>query len=136
MKINKSMFKSAISCMLLLLVIVMLPSCSFNKDDAELTLIKTEFEYYEETNKTMVKCYIQVSNDTIYDIDSFDLVIGVYSSGECISAESKHYDSRVEYNKTENKSISFTVEGKADYAALQTWTPNYEPFWKIIFNIF
>lgn len=136
MKINRLKIKSAIACILLLLVIVMLPSCSFNKDDAELALIGTEFEYYEETNITMVNCYIRISNGTIYDINSFDLVIGVYSRGECISSESRHYDCRVEDNETEYVSISFTVEGQADYAGLQTWTPNYEPFWKIIFNIF
>ena len=136
MKINRLKIKSAIACIILLLVIVMLPSCSFNKDDAELALIETEFEYYEETNITIVKCDIRVSNGTIYDINSFDLVIGVYSRGECISSESRHYDCRVQYDETEYESISFTVEGQADYAALQTWTPNYEPFWKIIFNIF
>ena len=136
MRINKSIFKSVVACVLLLLMVVMLPSCSLNKDNAELALIKTEFEYYEETNITLVKCYVRVRNDTIYNINSFDVVINVYSNGECISSESKHYDKRIQYECTENMLISFTVEGKADYAALATWTPGYEPFWKIIFNIF
>ena len=116
-------------------MMLILPSCSFNKDDAELTVLKTEFEYYEETNITLVKCVIEVDNDTIYNINSFDLVMNVYSNGECISSESRHYDYRTEYNNIEYGSISFTVDGHADYAALATWTPNYEPFWESVFNI-
>lgn len=135
MEMNKSMFKSIIAWTLLLLMVAMLPSCSFNKDDAEFELIRTEFEYYEETNVTLVKCDVRVTNGTAYDIDSFDVEIGVYSNGECISSESRHYDYRVQYDWVEYESISFTVEGNADYAALVTWTPNYEPFWKVIFNI-
>lgn len=136
MKINKSMFKSTIACILLLLTMLVLPSCSFDKDKVELTLMETEFEYYEETNITLVKCNISVSNDTIYDISSFDIVVGVYSNGECISSESRHYDHKTEYDHTAYITISFTVNGHADYAALATWTPNYEPFWKSIFNSF
>ena len=136
MKINQSIFKTLIACTLLLLMIVMLSSCSFNKDDAELTLLKTEFEYYEETNITLVKCDIKIKNDTIYNINSFDLEIGVYSNGECISSESKKYDCRIKHDEEKSVSVSFTVDGEADYAALTTWAPNYEPFWKIIFNIF
>ena len=135
MKTNLSRFKSAIACMLLLLMMVMLSSCSFNKDDAELSVSHIKFQYYEETNITLVRCDISVANHTIYDINSIDLVMGVYSNGKCISSESRHYDIQIHHRTTEYATFSFTVEGEANYAALQTWTPNYEPFWMVIFNI-
>jgi hypothetical protein len=135
MKTNKLMLKSIIAIILLLLMVLVLTCCAFDKDAAELSILETEFEYYEETNITLVKCDISVSNKTLYDINSFDLVVKVYSKGECIDSKSRHYDYRAEHDDTEYGSISFTVDGHADYAALATWTPNYEPFWKSIFNI-
>ena len=135
MKTNKLITKSIIAITLLLLMALVLTSCSFDKDKAEIYILETAFEYYEETNITLVKCAISVSNKTLYDINSFDLVVNVYSNGECIDSESRHYDYRVEHDYTEYGTISFTVDGHADYAALATWTPNYEPFWKSIFNI-
>ena len=135
MKTNKFMLKSIIAIILLLLMVLVLTCCSLDKDAAEFSILETEFEYYEETNITLVKCEISVSNETLYDINSFDLVVNVYSKGECIDSESRNYNYRVEHDDTEYGSISFAVDGHADYAALATWTPNYEPLWKSIFNV-
>ena len=132
---NKKM-TAILLCVFLMLSLFVFSSCdSVDKDDATLDLNDVTFEYYEETNVTMVSCKAEIQNATIYNLDSFAVDLGVYCNGERIETEPYQYTHRIKHGETESVSISFTVEGKADYVGLVTWTPHYEPLWKTYINV-
>lgn len=130
--INKKLkLKKIFLCGLLLLTLFTLVSCeSVDKDDASLTLTSVDYEYYEETNITMVSCKVDIQNDTIYNIKSFDVDLGVYCNGEPVENEPYHYNSRIKHGEKQSVSISFTAEGEVDHTGLVSWTPQFEPLWK------
>lgn len=130
--VNKKLkLKKVFLCCLLLLTLFTLVSCqSVDKDDASLVLLSTDYKYYEETNITRVSCEINIKNDTLYNIKSFDIELGIYSNGEAVENEPYHYDCRIKHGETENVTISFNEEGKIDQVGLVSWTPQFETLWK------
>lgn len=101
-----------------------------------MVLADTNFEYYEDTGMTKVSCLFVIDNDTIYNINSFDIDLGIASNGVRIETEPFHYELRVKHETEKTAIFQFYMEGEIDDAGLVSYTPNYEPFWKIVFTIF
>ena len=133
---NKMLRKKNIFLIFLFLLPLILSSCgSVDKDDALLTLEQASFEYHKETNITTVSCEVAIQNDTIYNISSFDVDMGVYCKGEHIETEPYQYKHRTKHGESEVLTISFTVTGEIDRVSLIDWTPHYETFWKTYINV-
>lgn len=114
----------------LVLLFTMSGCVSVDKDDAVLTLEHTRFEYHEETDITTVTCRVRIDNNTIYNISSFSVDLGVCCNGVQVENEPYHYEYRVKHGKDESTTISFNAPGEVDQVALVKWTPNYETVWK------
>ena len=122
-------------CVLLILFVFLLPSCaSIDRDDAELEIQTVHYDYHPETDITSVTCEVVISNETIYNIRSFDVDLGVYINGERVQNEPYTYTHRIKHSQTERMSISFTAPGEVDQVGLVTWTPQFETFWKTYMN--
>ena len=109
-------------------MLFMLSGCaSVDTDDALLSMKKVDFEYHKETDITTVHCTLEIQNDTIYTIESFEVNFGVYSKGEKLETEPYSYDHRIKHGDTESVSILFTANGEVDEVAFSSWTPNFYP---------
>ncbi len=120
---------------LTLLLLLTLPSCgSFDKDDVEISVNWTQYKYHPETNRTTVYCDVTITNETIYNIDSIELNLELYSNGLKMSDEVYQFQQRIKHGEFESVTITLTAEGQIDRSALVSWTPNYEPLWKTYIN--
>ena len=128
--------KIIFTCALLLLFSLILSSCSLNKDDASLSLVDSELQYHEETNITTVYCKLVIENDTAYSINSFEVDFNVSYKGQAIDTDSYSFDQRIKHGEDEVITVSFNVGGEVDQVGLVKWTPNFDPFWKVIFSFF
>ena len=81
-------------------------------------------------NASEVFCEVNIQNDTIYNIKSFEVDLGVYCNGEPVENEPYHYNARIKHGETKSVSISFTAEGKVDQTGLVSWIPQFESLWK------
>ena len=121
---------------LTLLLFLTLPGCgSVDKDDAELSVNWTQYKYHPETNRTTVYCDITITNDTIYNIDSVELKLALYSNGVRVFDEATQFEQRIKHGEFETVTVTFTVEGEIDSSALVSWSPNCEPLWKTYVNV-
>lgn len=134
--INNRSIKKTILLGMVLCMLFMLSGCvSVDTDDALLSMKKVDFEYHKETDITTVHCTLEIQNDTIYTIESFEVNFGVYSKGEKLETEPYSYDHRIKHGETESVSILFTANGEVDEVAFSSWTPNFEPLWKAYINV-
>ena len=115
--------------MALMAIFALVGCTSLNKADAQIYLTETTFQYHEETNKTTVHCSATIENPTVYTIVSFDVKLGVYSDGVCMSDGDYQYVNRVKHGEIESISLSFSADGEIDHVGLISWTPQFEAIW-------
>ena len=121
--------------LLMLCMLFTLSGCgSVDKDDAFLSIKQTDFEYHEETDITTIYCKVAVQNDTIYNISSFEVNLGVYCNGESVEMEPLSYKHRIKHGELDTLTLTFTAQGEADLVALSSWTPHFESIWKTHLN--
>ena len=136
-RILKAQFvKNALLLLLLLTSLFTLTSCgSFDKDDAEISLQPIRYEYHPETNMTTVYCFVDIQNETVYNIESYALNMKLYSNGVNVANEEYHFEERIKHGEFCNPTVTFTHEGSIDRVEFASWTPNYEPLWKTYINV-
>lgn len=125
----------ALFTVMLSLLFTLSGCASVDKDDATLDIEQVEFNYHEETNITTVYCTVAIQNDTIYNISSFEMNVGVYFNGEKIETEPLSYKHRVKYGEEDSVTLTFTVSGEVDEVALTSWTPCFETIFKTHINV-
>ena len=133
--VHNHAIKKVILLVLMLCFLFILSACeSVDKDDASLSIQQTEFEYHEETDITTVYFTVEVQNNTIYNISSYEVDLGAYCNGESIEIEPLSYNHKIKHGSSDRVNLTFTAKGEVDRVALSTWTPHFETIWKTHIN--
>ncbi len=97
------------------------------------------FEYNEETNKTKVVFNATLTNNTIYNFNSFSVRLNLYSDSNIVNVETYNYDRGVKNGDSYTGYFNFYANGQIDSIECVSWTANYSSFWdtyKIWFIVF
>lgn len=88
------------------------------------------FEYDEETNKTKVIFYATLTNETIYNFNSFSIKLKLYSHSNYVSTETYNYTRGVKNGDSYAGFFNFYENGQIDSIEYVSWTANYSSFWE------
>lgn len=88
------------------------------------------FEYNEETNKTKIIFNATLTNNTIYNFDSFSISLNLYLDSHIVSTETFNYDKGVKNGDSYTGYFNFYANGKIDSIEYVSWTANYSSFWE------
>ena len=88
------------------------------------------FEYDEEINKTKVIFNATLTNNTIYNFNSFSISLNLYSDSNIVSTETYNYDRGVKNGDSYTGFFNFYANGKIDSIEYVSWTANYSSFWE------
>lgn len=88
------------------------------------------FEYDEETNKTKVIFYATLTNETIYNFNSFSIKLNLYSHSNYVSTETYNYTMDVKNGDSYAGFFNFYENGQIDAIEYVSWTANYSSFWE------
>ncbi len=128
---NNTKIKFVSALFILLLLFLTLSGCqTTDKKDAYLDTSKIEsarLEYIQSSNRTKVTWTTTITNDTIYDIDSIDIVFDLYE-GESTQTQTYTFKGTAQGEKV-NSDFYFYANGKIDYIEFVSWTANYDSFW-------
>lgn len=87
------------------------------------------FEYNEETNKTKVVFNATLTNNTIYNFNSFSVKLNLYSDSNIVNIETYNYDRGVKNGDSYTGHFNFHANGQIDSIEYVSWTANYSSFW-------
>jgi hypothetical protein len=87
------------------------------------------FEYNEETNKTKVVFNATLTNNTIYNFNSFSVRLNLYSDSNIVNVETYNYDRGVKNGDSYTGYFNFYANGKIDAIEYISWKANYSSFW-------
>ena len=87
------------------------------------------FEYNEETNKTKVVFNATLTNNTIYNFNSFSVKLNLYSDSNIVNIETHNYDRGVKNGDSYTGYFNFYANGQIDSIEYVSWTANYSSFW-------
>ena len=88
------------------------------------------FEYDEETNKTKVIFYATLTNETIYNFNSFSIKVNLYGHSTYVSTETYNYTRGVKNGDSYAGFFNFYENGQIDSIEYVSWTANYSSFWE------
>ena len=88
------------------------------------------FEYNEETNKTKVVFNATLTNNTIYNINSFSVSINLYSDSNIVKTETYTYNRGVKNGDSYTGYFNFYANGQIDSIEYVSWTAHYSSFWE------
>ena len=91
---------------------------------------QASFEYDEETNQTKVVFSATLTNNTIYNFNSFSIKIGLYKDSNFVGNEVYKYDLGVKNGDIYTGDFNFNANGKVDSIKYVSWTANYDSLWK------
>ena len=131
-----SRLKRLFSCGFLLIFMFTFWGCqSVNKEDVNFDFQVQDLVYHEETNVTVITGKVSIRNDTIYNMESFDLKLSSYYKGAHIESNDYSYEQRIKHGKSEHIGIALRVNGEVDYVGYVSATPHFEPLWKTYLNV-
>lgn len=90
---------------------------------------QSQFIYDEQADKTKVIWATTLSNNSVYDIQSFEVVFNLYSGSEKVKTETYAYDVGVGHGDEYTDRFHFTAPGKIDKIEYVSWTADFSSFW-------
>lgn len=90
---------------------------------------QSQFIYDEQADKTKVIWATTLSNNSVYDIQSFEVVFNLYSGSEKVKAETYAYDVGVGHGDEYTDRFHFTAPGKIEKIEYVSWTATFDSFW-------
>ena len=117
------------------LLIVLLPcfcGCQLSEEDATFNysvIDKSQFVYDEQTDTTKVIWATTLTNDSIYDIQEFNVVFDLFSNSKKVKTETYYYNVEVGHGDEYTDKFSFTAVGKIDSIEFVSWEANFSSFW-------
>lgn len=105
---------------------------SVDKKDSYLSVddILRQFDYNQAENKTKIKWYGSLSNETIYDFNGFSVSFRLYNGSEVLEDITVSYDRGVDHGDKYSGYFNFTYDGRVDGIEYISWTADYESFWE------
>ena len=106
---------------------------STNKDDVRLqtdALYAAEFEYQEQSNETNVFYYAIVSNDTIYNLESYSITVRLSYHGTEVTTETYVFEKTVKHGDSYASNHTFTIVGEVDSLTVLSYDCTFATFWK------
>lgn len=91
---------------------------------------EASFEYDEVTNKTKVVFSATLTNNTIYNFNSFSIKLTLYNNSNIVSTETYNYTRGVKNGDSYTGYFNFYANGKIDSIEYVSWTANYSSFWE------
>lgn len=89
----------------------------------------SKFEYDSVENKTKIIWATTLSNNTIYNFNSFSITFKLFYNNELIETETYNYDIAVNHGKEYTGAFNFYYDGKIDSIEYVSWSANYNSFW-------
>lgn len=124
--------KFFVTFLLLVLCLYLLSSCqSTDKKESyiDAAIESAQFDYNSSTNKTKVTWSAKITNNTIYNIDSFSVTFELYHNSAIVDTQTYNYERRVTHGEYYTDRYTFSVDGKIDSIEYVSWTANYDTFW-------
>lgn len=128
--------KTAVLLWLIVLVsccVLQFAGCqSVDKKDSYISVdgILREFKYNQAEDKTEIKWYGSLSNETIYDFNGFSVSFRLYNGSEVLEDVTVSYDRGVDHGDKYSGYFNFTYDGRVDGIEYISWTADYESFWE------
>ena len=91
---------------------------------------QSDFEYDERTNKTKVVFDATLTNNTIYNFNSFSIKLKLFSGSSFVATKTYDYDIAVKHGGTYTGYFNFYADGEIDSIEYVSWTANYISFWE------
>ena len=89
----------------------------------------SQFEYDSANNKTKVIWATTLSNDTIYNFDSFSVDFKLYNNSTLIGTKTYNYDRGVKHGSDYTGKFNFYADGEVTSIEYVSWSANYNSFW-------
>lgn len=124
----------------LLLMVVFVSSLVFligcqstDKKESYFNITRLEystFEYDSNTNRTRVVWTTTITNDTIWNLNSFSVAFNLYQDSTLVRTETYNYDVGVRHGADYTGNFNFYADSKIDGIEYVSWTANYDSFWE------
>lgn len=125
--------KFAILISILLLCIYTLTGCqSTSKNESYLNTSAIEFsqlEFDNTTNKTKVIWATKLTNNTIYNFNSFSVTFKLFNNSTLVDTQTYNYNLSVRHGGDYAGRFNFYVTGEVDSIEYVSWTAHYDTFW-------
>ena len=89
----------------------------------------TKFEYDSTTNQTKITWATTLTNNTIYNFNSFSVRFKLYKNSSLISTETYNYSRGVKHGGSYTGAFNFYASGEIDTIEYDSWSANYNSFW-------
>ncbi|MCM1455609.1 MAG: hypothetical protein NC037_03670 [Bacteroides sp.] len=117
----------------LIILVCTLTSCqSTDKSQSFLNnsgLSYSQFEYDSVNNITKVIWATTLTNDTIYNFDSFSVEFKLYNNSTLIGTKTYNYDKGVKHGGNYTGKFNFYADGEITSIEYVSWSANYNSFW-------
>lgn len=135
----KKILRGIIAFIILVVMSVMCVSllCGCQSTDTKNSyFLNTEFqegtyrcEYDSSNDKTKVIFATTLSNETIYNINSFSVTLRLYNDSTLVATNTYNWDYDVKHGEECVDKFNFYVAGEVDSIEYVSWTANYDTFW-------
>ena len=88
------------------------------------------FEYDLDTNQTRVIWATTLTNDTIWNFNSFSVTFNLYQDSILVKTETYNYDVNVRHGADYTGKFNFYADNEIDSIEYVSWTANYSSFWE------
>ena len=88
------------------------------------------FEYDPNTNQTRVIWATTLTNDTIWNFNSFSVTFNLYQDSILVKTETYNYDVSVRHGADYTGKFNFYADNEIDSIEYVSWTANYSSFWE------
>lgn len=89
-----------------------------------------KIEYDSKNNQTKVKWSTTLTNNTIYNFNSFSVTFELYNNSVLIETKTFNYNQSVKHGADYTGFFNFYVENEIDSIEFVSWTANYDSFWE------
>lgn len=89
----------------------------------------SQFEYDSTNNKTKVIWATTLTNDTIYNFESFSIEFKLYNNSTLIGTKTYNYDRGVKHGSDYTGKFNFYADGEINSIEYVSWSANYNSFW-------
>ena len=117
-----------------LVFVPLLVGCqSVNQENTYLdtgVLDNANFEYDAEKDQTKVRWTTTLTNDTIYDFESFSVKFELYSGNTLKGTKTCSYNCRVEHGQSYAGNFNFYCDGEINSIEFVSWSADHVSFWK------
>ncbi len=118
-------------CAALILSVLVFAGCeSVRKEEVRLDTSVVEYALFDYNgSRTKIEWATVLTNDTIYDVESFSVTFELYSGSTFLGTETFDYDCKIGHgDKYIGKCVSY-VDGEVDSIEFVSWRANHAGVW-------